>query len=68
MFSRTLPHLILVSLLAAWALAAGAPSASAAADDKMGEIAATVAHTLENAHYNRQQLGGEVEPGVTQAR
>lgn len=68
MASRTLPHLILASLLAAWALAAGTPSASAAPDDKMGEIAATVAHTLENAHYNRQQLGGEVEPGVTQAR
>ena len=68
MASRTLPHLILASALGAWAFAAGTPAASAAANDKMGEIAATVAHTLENAHYNRQQLGGEVEPGVTQAR
>lgn len=34
----------------------------------MGEVAATVAHMLEKAHYSRQQLGNEVEPGVTQAR
>ncbi len=43
-------------------------TASAPSGEKMGEVAATVAHMLENAHYNRQKLGGEVEPGITQAR
>ncbi len=34
----------------------------------MGDIASTVARMLESAHYNRQQLNREVEPGVTQAQ
>lgn len=34
---------------------------------KMGEIASTVARMLESAHYSRQRLNDEVEPGVTQA-
>ncbi|MFM7375604.1 MAG: carboxy terminal-processing peptidase, partial [Chthoniobacterales bacterium] len=37
-------------------------------EDKMGDIASTVARMLESAHYNRQQLNREVEPGVTQAQ
>jgi len=56
-----------LALASLWA-AAPLPHAAPRAEDKMGEIAATVAHMLENAHYNRQQLGREVEPGVTQAR
>lgn len=36
--------------------------------EKMSDVAATVARMLENAHYSRQPLNREVEPGVTQAR
>jgi carboxyl-terminal processing protease len=37
-------------------------------ETKMGEVAGTVARMLESAHYSRQRLNDEVEPGVTQAR
>jgi len=43
-------------------------TAAGTAEDKMGDIASTVARMLESAHYNRQQLNREVEPGVTQAQ
>jgi carboxyl-terminal processing protease len=36
--------------------------------EKMGEVASTVARMLESAHYSRQRLNDEVEPGFTQAR
>jgi len=52
-------------LLAA-APAAAAPDAGT--DGKMGEVASTVARMLESAHYSRQRLNDEVEPGITQAR
>jgi carboxyl-terminal processing protease len=43
-------------------------TAAGKAEDKMGDIASTVARMLESAHYSRQPLNSEVEPGVTQAR
>ena len=66
MSTRTLPRRVLPAvLLAALALL---PHTRAESDDKMGDIASTVAKMLESAHYNRQPLNREVEPGVTQAR
>ncbi len=44
------------------------PAVHGKSEDKMGDIASTVARMLESAHYNRQPLNREVEPGVTQAR
>jgi len=35
---------------------------------RLGEIAQTVARMLESAHFSRQRLNNEVEPGITQAR
>ena len=55
----------LAALLAATPVAA-APEAGNG--EKMGEVASTVARMLESAHYSRQRLNDEVEPGVTQAR
>lgn len=66
MIHRKLPRLLVAAAIAA---SAGVlPLSAAVSSDRMGDVAATVAHVLENAHYSRQQLGGEVEPGVTQAR
>ena len=49
-----------------------AAPARSATDDKsetrLGEVAQTVARMLESAHYSRQRLNNEVEPGITQAR
>ena len=57
--------------LALAALLWAAPARSAT-DDKsetrLGEVAQTVARMLESAHYSRQRLNNEVEPGITQAR
>ncbi len=36
--------------------------------NRLGEITQTVARMLESAHFSRQRLNNEVEPGVTQAR
>ena len=55
-----------LALLLAAAPATAAPDAGS--DGKMGEVASTVARMLESAHYSRQRLNDEVEPGVTQAR
>ena len=56
----------------ALAVLLAATPATAAPDsgngEKMGEVASTVARMLESAHYSRQRLNDEVEPGVTQAR
>lgn len=59
------------ALLAFWLLTSLGQLSPAAEDttgDKMGDIATTVARMLESAHYGRQPLNSEVEPGVTQAR
>ena len=37
-------------------------------ENQLGEITQTVARMLESAHFSRQRLNNEVEPGVTQAR
>jgi carboxyl-terminal processing protease len=55
----------LAALLAATPVAAAPDAANG---EKMGEVASTVARMLESAHYSRQRLNDEVEPGVTQAR
>ena len=57
--------LLLSTLLAAGPLSAAPDNKNEA---KMGEIASTVARMLESAHYSRQRLNDEVEPGVTQAQ
>jgi len=57
--------LLLFTLLAAGPLAAAPDTKN---EGKMGEIASTVARMLESAHYSRQRLNDEVEPGVTQAQ
>ncbi|MBJ7392463.1 MAG: hypothetical protein JHC85_12915, partial [Chthoniobacterales bacterium] len=36
--------------------------------NRLGEVTQTVARMLESAHFSRQRLNNEVEPGVTQAR
>ena len=61
--------------LTALALAASfAAFASAHADkpekdgNRLGEVTQTVARMLESAHFSRQRLNNEVEPGITQAR
>jgi carboxyl-terminal processing protease len=56
---------VLAALLAAAPVVAAPDSGSG---EKMGEVASTVARMLESAHYSRQRLNDEVEPGVTQAR
>ncbi len=63
-FFAVLRILLLVALLPTGAALAAPDSKSEA---KMGEIASTVARMLESAHYSRQRLNDEVEPGVTQA-
>jgi len=66
MLSGKLPRLLVLALfLPGLALL---PPAWGKGEDKMGDIASTVARMLESAHYNRQPLNREVEPGVTQAR
>ncbi len=56
-------------LAIALAIAAPLPAAKPEQDDgRLGEIAQTVGRMLESAHYSRQRLNQEVEPGVTQAR
>lgn len=56
-------------LAIAFAMAAPSPAAKPEQDDgRLGEIAQTVGRMLESAHYSRQRLNQEVEPGVTQAR
>lgn len=57
--------LLLTALLATAPVQAARDAKSEA---KMGEVASTVARMLESAHYSRQRLNDEVEPGVTQAR
>jgi carboxyl-terminal processing protease len=63
--SASVPLFALCTLLAAAPVHA-APEA--AKGEKMGEVASTVARMLESAHYSRQRLNDEVEPGITQAR
>ena len=36
--------------------------------NRLGEVTQTVARMLESAHFSRQRLNNEVEPGITQAR
>ena len=62
--SAMLRFLLLALLLPTGSLLAAPDTKSEA---KMGEIASTVARMLESAHYSRQRLNDEVEPGVTQA-
>jgi carboxyl-terminal processing protease len=60
-----------VRVFALCTLLAAAPvhaAPEAAKGEKMGEVASTVARMLESAHYSRQRLNDEVEPGITQAR
>ncbi|MFM8788914.1 MAG: S41 family peptidase, partial [Chthoniobacterales bacterium] len=64
---RTLSRLFL-GLAATAFLTLSPATVSGKTEDKMGDIASTVARMLESAHYNRQQLNREVEPGVTQAQ
>lgn len=56
---RTLSRLFL-GLATAAGLALSPATVSGKAEDKMGDIASTVARMLESAHYNRQQLNREV--------
>ncbi|MEX1110359.1 MAG: carboxy terminal-processing peptidase [Chthoniobacterales bacterium] len=66
MKSSSLCRRTALAVLLAVAPAAAAPDSGNG--EKMGEVASTVARMLESAHYSRQRLNDEVEPGVTQAR
>ena len=62
-------HLLaLVSAAALTFASSGTAAPQDQSDTRLGEVAQTVARMLENAHYSRQRLNNEVEPGITQAR
>lgn len=62
---RLAPLALAASLAAFAPLRADQPEKDAS---RLGEITQTVARMLESAHFSRQRLNNEVEPGVTQAR
>jgi carboxyl-terminal processing protease len=65
---QRLPIILLLALAALTVVPPAAAARSSEPEAKMGEVAGTVARMLESAHYSRQRLNDEVEPGVTQAR